>query len=258
LQENGLIPTGVDYDSDVIYTLDISKLPIINRSMVKSISANELGELEFELIKLQADNKVYNYFEKLKFPKVSKDFVAKYSQEAEAWLKELGVTEFNGFNPKTESEESTDFYMSVNLATKIAGFSSLPKVEDVEKKIISYNEDGGVIIDHRVSLKASESLLRPAIADYYNQITSSMYITQPDDIKQTILENWLKTVRLNATKKKRSAMQKIAQIKFGLILSRGWFKEFSSFDENEILLNVKSVTDPLKIKFELTEKEEKI
>ena len=59
------------------------------------------------------------------------DMGADKAVECAAWLKEIGITDYNGFAPLTDTEESTDFYMSVNLATKIKGLSSLPKVEDV-------------------------------------------------------------------------------------------------------------------------------
>jgi hypothetical protein len=51
-------------------------------------------------------------------------------------------------------------------------------------------------------------------------------------------------------------MQEIAQIKFSLILSKKWFKEFKTFDENT--LNLKLDGQDLAFTFDLSEKEVKI
>jgi hypothetical protein len=51
-------------------------------------------------------------------------------------------------------------------------------------------------------------------------------------------------------------MQKIAETKFSIILSKKWFKEFKSFDENKLNLNLDG--QDLEFTFELSEKEVKI
>ncbi len=228
-----------------VVVIDFSKLPIINRSMVKEISAKNLAEMEWELLKLQANKKVYDYYEKSLFPRKSVGFIEKYGKEAEEWLKTLGITEFSGFAPKLTSAESTDFYIAVLLDTKIGGFSSLPKVEDVVKKL-----------DAGTALKANESLLVDAIEDYKKQIASDMYISQDDETKAKMLQTWLSKVKTSFVSQKRKAMMEIAKIKFGLILSKGWFKEFSNFDENTLELDIDS--KKIKFTFALSEEEVKI
>lgn len=209
-------------NGDGIAVVDFSSLPVINRRMVKSISAKTLAKLEYNLLKLQGLAKAYKYFEGLHFPKVSKGFVDEYGAEAEAWLKELGLTSYNGFNPKVTSEKSTDFYMAVELNTKIAKLSSLPTVAAVLKK----NGKG---------LTPAEELLQPAIDDYNNQINSKIYTSLTDQkLKDQVLENWLKTVNKDVSTKRKQYLQEIAQIKFSLILSKKWFTEFKSFDENTL------------------------
>ena len=229
-------------DSDIV-VIDFSKLPIINRSMVKSISAVELAKQEWNLLKLQANKKVYDYFDKQLFPKESSDIVETYSKEAEEWLKSLGITTFNGFAPKTTNAESTDFYMSVLLDTKIAGYSTLPKVTDVITKI----EKG-------TALKPTESLMSGAVNDYNNQIDSELYKSQDEEVQKSILEKWLKKVKTSFELEKRQTMLEIAKIKFGLILSKGWFTEFSSFDENTLELEL----DDKKVKFTFDLKDEQV
>jgi Mg-chelatase subunit ChlD len=232
-----------------VLTVDYAILPVVNRSMTTSVSAEELARTEFELLSIQGDNKVYKYYEELHFPRESKGFVDQYGPEAEQWLKTLGITEFNGFAPKTEFADSTDFYMSVTLETKIAGYSSIPPVKNVEPKLVA---------DINAALKPAEGLLAPAIKDYLTQTTSKIYTTQTPELQKEILKTWLKDSKTKANIRRRELLQKIAQIKFGLILSRGWFKEFSSIDENELDLELIKDSSPIKVKFVLGEKEEKI
>jgi hypothetical protein len=51
----------------------------------------------------------------------------------------------------------------------------------------------------------------------------------------------------------RMYMQKIAEIKFAVILSRGWFKEFKSFDENTLEMTFGNNT--LKVTFDYKEEQ---
>lgn len=238
---------GVKYhvNSNNHIVIDLNSLPIINKKMVNSISVNDLAELEWSLIKQQAEKKVYDYYKKLLFPKESKTFIDIYGQECTDWLTSLGITDFNGFQPKTTDAESTDFYMSVNLFTKIKGLSSLPKVEDVINKINS-----------KATLKPNESLLEPYINNYLTQLNNEMYTILSDADKLRFLETYLNTKTATVIYNKRLTMQKIAQIKYSLILSKRWFKEFKSFDDNKLTLELDGKN--VDFTFELTEKVEKI
>ena len=225
--------------------INLNSLPIINRGMVRSISAKELAVQEWELLKTQADKKVYDYYRKSLFPKESKSYVEMLGQECADWLKTIGITDYNGFAPLTDAEESTDFYMSVNLATKIKGLSSLPKVEDVVAKIKS-----------GVSLKVSEWLMSDAIKKYQGVCDSDLYKTLSEDKQKETLKEYLIKKSNELNKVRRKALQEIAQIKFALILSKKWFKEFKTFDENT--LNLKLDGQDLAFTFDMSEKEVKI
>jgi hypothetical protein len=234
---------GNSFPSTIV--IDLSSLPIINRGMVKSISANELAKQTWELQKLQADKKVYDFYRKSLFPKKSESYTEMFGQECADWLKEIGITDFNGFAPKTDAEESTDFYMSVNLATKIKGLSSLPKVEDVQAKIAANKP-----------LKLNEWIMSDAIIKYQSQTESDMYKSLSKELQEEVLKTYLITKSTESIKAKRIAMQKIAEIVFGLILSKKWFKEFKSFDENMLDLTLDGQN--LTFIFDLNEKEVKI
>lgn len=236
-----------DANSLLINTIviDLTSLPIVNKGMVKAVSANELAKREWELIKLQGEKKVYDYYKKSLFPKTSKSYVEMLGQEAADWLKEIGITDFNGFAPKVTSAESTDFYMSVNLETKIKGLSSIPKVEDALAKIKAGKE-----------LKISEWVMADAIKKYLAQLDSDMYKSLSEEQQKEVLKTYLETKSATLNKEKRRVMQEIAQIKFSLILSKKWFTEFKSFDENKLSLTLDGQN--LEFTFDLSEKEEKI
>lgn len=225
--------------------LDLTSLPLVNRAMVKSVSAKELAKQEWELLKLQADKKVYDYYKKTLFPKTSKSFVEMLGQDCADWLKEIGITDFNGFAPKTTQAESTDFYLSVNLATKIKGLSSLPKVEDVVTKIKAGKD-----------LKLNEWIMADAIKKYLAQLDSDMYKSLNEEQQKGVLKTYLETKSTILNKQRRKALQEIAQIKFALILSKKWFTEFKSFDENKLNLTLDGQN--LDFTFDLFEEQVKI
>ncbi|MFW6219727.1 MAG: hypothetical protein ACOC33_02665 [bacterium] len=235
------------YGEDRVKTLvlDLTSLPIINRKMVQSISANELAKQEWELAKLQGESKVYKYYRNDLFPKKSEKFADLLGDEAAEWLKEIGVTDYNGFAPKTTTEESVDSYMAVSLKTKIKGLSSLPKVEVVETKI----KDGK-------PLKINEWVMAEPIKKYQEQLDSDMFKSLDEDKQKDILNNYLvkKTEQLNWARRK--VLQKVAEIKFSLILSKMWFNEFKSFDENKLELELDG--QKVQFTFDMSENEVKI
>jgi len=237
----------LDYDkvTSVPYyiIIDLNSLPIINKSMVKNISANDLGKLEIQLLDIQGVNKVYSFYRKTLFPKESTSFVESYGQEVADWLKEIGITDFNGFAPKTTLDIATDFYMSVVLDIKTKGLSSFPKVEDVVNKI-SENKP----------LKLNEIAMANAIIKYKEQMESDLYKSLSEEQQKEVLKTYLINKSNEINSNKRKLMQEKAQIIFSLILSRSWFKEFKTFEENQLTLNVDN--NVYELTFEL--KEEKV
>jgi len=256
--EKLLVDNGVKFSCDVIHdahvggstygrtiVVDLTSIPLVNRGMVKAISAEALAKKEWELKKLQGDKKVYDFYKKELFPKTSKSFVEVLGQEAADWLKEVGITDYNGFTPKTDAEKTSDSYLSVNLQTKIKGLSSLPKVEDVKKKIL-----GGD------SLKINEYVMADALKKYLVQTASDMFQSLSEEHQKGVLRKYLTTKSDMLNIRRRKVLQEIAEIKFALILSKKWFMEFKSFDENKLSLNLDG--KDLDFTFDLSEKEVKV
>lgn len=235
--------SGTTYGKTVV--IDLTTLPIINRSMVKSVSAKVLAEKEWNLLKLKADKKVYDYFKNTLYPKTSKSYAEMLGQECADWLKEIGVTDYNGFAPKVVTDEAKDFYMSVNLDTKFKGLSSLPKV-DVVLKAIKENK----------KLKISEWIMSDAILNYNAQTQSDMFLSLNEEQQKGVLKSYLETKSDMLNKKRRKLMQEIAEIKFALILSKKWFIEFNGFDDNQLQLVLDK--QPLTVTFDMRDKEEEI
>lgn len=228
-----------------VIVIDLTSIPIINRGMVKTISAKHLAELEWKLVKLKGDKKVYDYYKNQLFPKTSKSYADLLGEECAAWLKEIGVTDYNGFSPKVTSAESNDFYLSVNLDTKIKGLSSIPKVLNVLDKI-----------NTNKPLKLNEWVMSDALIKYKQQTEGDMYKSLSVEQQLGVLRTYLETKSKILNKQRRKVLQEIAEIKFALILSKKWFKEFKSFDENKLTLTLDGqVVD---FTFDLSEKEEKI
>lgn len=218
------------YAENTVFVLDLSKLPIINRKMVTDVSAKDFFAKVVELEKLKGIQKVFNTMQKQFAPKTSVVWEALYGAEAVAYLKdEIGLTEFNGFAPKTVAVEFEDCYKSVELNVVLKGVSSLPSVADVEKKLASGK-----------ALTLRESLVNEGLKLYNAFIESDMYknAAKPDDL----LKIWLATETKAIVQKVRALNTELAKTKFAIVIGHVWFKEFASFDENSMEMPILGTT----------------
>jgi hypothetical protein len=218
--------------------MDFGKLPIINRKMVSAVSAKVLGKLEYDLIKVQARAKYLKELAKVHSPKENTTEGKTYSAEAAKWLQEIGVTDFNGFSPKREKLPNGDFYVAPVLETKIAGLGKLPTVDSALTAIEDQTKP------NPKSPNATTKLLMDAI----REVGISKDSPTTDAIRTTV-----KKLNKEADVKRRHLLSEIAQNKFGVILSRSWFKEFVDFDDNEI--EIKVGKEDIKVKYVFEDKE---
>lgn len=239
LQSNGLL-SGEIYEAEKIYVLDFSTLPVINRMMVETMSAEELFRNEYELIKLKANNTVFNHYRKAKIGKVSFDFVEKYGEEATAWLKELGITA-SGFNPPSTLEKTGEEIFVNSLKVKIGGLTLMTSEKDFQKVLEKYKNGE--------NLTPREALLKPAIEEFESFMKSMKDI---DDNK--LIESWIDKKSKLFKKRKNQLMNEISKSKFLCVVGKSWFKEFKSRDEKEMILTL----DGQDVKFELDDKMEKV
>lgn len=205
-------------DRLISLVFDVKSLPIINRKMVTTVSAQRLFTLEYELTKARADQKVFNTYKKDKFPRKSEGFIEKYGKETADWLKEQGFTDYSGFSPKAVQAESTDVYMGKELSISLKGLSSLPSLKEAREKIAKGKQT------------ASVTLMAPAIAK-----VEAFLANNPAD---SDLEKWLDAEAKAATIKVRGYLYEMAQLKFSITVGQTWPSEFKSLDENSLTLDV--------------------
>ena len=229
------ISTGWLSDSDDNnHLIDLKRLPIINRKMIKAASAKKLFEDAYELTKRRAAQKVFNTFQKNRFPKESKGYKIVYGDEAAAWLKEQGLTDYSGFAPKQVQAPSTDFYIGKELSTHLKGLSSLPSMKEAIEKRAKSN--GG-------KLTPSAELMMPFIKEVEDFLESPVYKKALDKDKNKVFEAWLHFQALTATKSVRALLGEMARTKFAIVVGQSWFTEFQSIDETTMAIKADDGSD---------------
>lgn len=116
------------------FVIDTKPYPIINRAMAKPSTAKSMFTLAFNLYVMRSAQKYLNF--KIEKPEFGSKFAALYSEDGAKFLKQYGVTE-GGFSPKTVKGESIDPYIAKVLEIKLAGLSSIPTIDSVEKAVES-------------------------------------------------------------------------------------------------------------------------
>lgn len=229
LQSNNLLKDCV-YEVDKLYILDFSSLPIINRKMVQKVSANMLFNKQLQIETIKGKNKVFKEYLKNLEPKTSIGWKNQYGENAVTWLTEMGLTEYNGFNPKVKSVESTDFYIGKELSIKIKGLSSLPKVADVEK-----------LLNEGKKLAVKDFAMAEAINEFKKFNEQILKNKKESDLSQSEIESlkqdkiiYLKNKLEELKKEDKKLSLEISKIKFAIVIGQSWFVEFSSEDNSNI------------------------
>lgn len=214
LQSKGLL-TEETWKSGKLFWLDYSKVPVINRKMVKSVNAEEFFKLILELNVLKGRQKVLNDLKNKYAPRESTTFKLIYGEDSTAWLKEKGLTDYSGFSPSVKIVKGDDVYVGYELTTAVKGASSLPKVDDVRKALISNKP-----------LKISEQLMKAAVLEA-DAALSSEKITK-SDIPEEAAKAWIKAASEAAVKNVRKINKRLSQLKFSIVVGHVWFDDFAS------------------------------
>lgn len=225
LQANGLL-VGETWCDGQVYELNFQKVPVINRAMVKATTAKDTFGDYIELLKLKGTQKVFNEWRKIVAPKESEDLLAAYGEDATAWLKDRGVTAFNGFNPPSLTVKSGDVSYARELKLAAKGLSSLPKVEDVENAIA----DGK-------SLKPTELLMADACKRVSEVLALSGKSSPGDNAR---LAGWLEVENVSIIKRTRELTLSLAKRKFAVVVGQIWFSDLGDRDNTSL-----TVADPL-------------
>jgi hypothetical protein len=216
---------GVDMTTDpdlsMVTVINLAPLPTINRAQVKATFARQLFDLEWQLTIARCRQKVFNTMAKeIAGSKVSKGYAAVYGPEAAEWLKEQGLTDYNGFSPKVRQVPPTgDFYMAKMLGVTLKGFTTLPSVKDVRAKI------GGP-----KALTGCTALMAPVITAVDAFLAANA--KAPEHVRTGYLEGMQKA----AVASTRALLFKKAQILFSIIVGQIWFNEFPTLDDKTMTL----------------------
>lgn len=224
-------------------TIDLGQLPIVNRKMVKEVSARRLFELEWGLTKARAAQKVYNAFKKEHVPsKKSETFDALYGAEGANWLKEQGFTDYSGFSPKSVQAEARDVYLTKELTVSLKGYSTLPTLAKYREAVAKGKLNGPC------------ELMKPYVDEVDAFMASDVYKKAPNQAE--LFDTWLDGKSRDATKRVRAMLYDMAQIKFSVIVGQVWFKEFKTLEENSMDLTLDG--KQLSFSVEMKEREERI
>ena len=147
-------------------------------------------------------------------PRESTTFKLVYGEEATAWLKEQGLTDYSGFSPAVQIVKGDDVYIGYELTTAIKGASSLPKVEDVRKSLAAGK-----------ALKVSEQLMKAAILE--SDVALSQESVTKAKNPEDAAKDWIKSASAAAVKAVRKVNKRLSQMKFAIVVGHAWFEEFS-------------------------------
>jgi hypothetical protein len=213
------------YSPGAVYLLDLTALPLINRSMVEQPSAADLFRLQYKLQLAQAEQTVFNYYQKQHFPKESKGYLKTYGPEATAWLKEQGFTEASGFAPRSTEEKVGETYQATELKVELVGMKSKPALKDVLAKIVTGKE-----------LTENQKIYDRGLLLYQEFTQAKFYLDAAN--QDILLSTWLLSKQEAVVAQVREYLNQLARIKFGVILGQVWFTEFESLEDTTLTLEV--------------------
>lgn len=213
------------YPGAVVTPVDITSLPVINRRMVKDVSAKAIFLASFALERVKASRKVFEFYTTEVFPKAERSEIAsKHGTAAAVWLKEqVGVTDGGYAPPHTTQAPATDRVVARELDVAIPGLSSLPKVVDAIAKLGS----GKAPIAVRLmggALTKVEAICKRESLDYKN--TAGLRGAAPAKLEQLRKVLDAETEALDTERDR--LMAEMAQYAFVLIVGQKWPGEWGT------------------------------
>lgn len=196
LKSEGVL-TG-DYKVNQTYVIDLTSLPVINRSIAQKIDSTTIFKHEYEIYKLQCAQRYLKTL--IDKPEVSQEYANKYGEEAALFLKNLGIGP-NGFSAPSGKTIPGDSYTAKVLEIKLSGLSGVAKPSDVLDAIKSGKK------------------LTPSQQTMANVI-QSLQGTDPETELQNVKEQLI------------VARNQMVAYKFGIILGKTWFTDMANYEDN--------------------------
>jgi len=206
----------VNEDGTYECTINIEALPVVNRKRVRSTKMKKMTKLALQLNDYKFQLKYLGYLKKqLGATDEAPAFTGSTGLTAAQWeyLDSLGVSPTKGYSPKKELDKDGDYYMALTLNSNFKGFSSIPAIEAIDKKL----KEGK-------KLTASEDYLQKVMA-----FIDKKYLA---NLKDGAYKSAVKSAFTQLTIKKRKVAEELSQMKFAMIVSRKWFSDCGSFDQN--------------------------
>jgi hypothetical protein len=225
LNDNGSYVDG-KWHKDTKWLVDFTAVPLINLGIASgNVLAEDLCKLMLNVYKTGGIMKVLKKKRDVLDPNQEIKTDVTLTPEQEMFLESVGVKR-GAFSPPTEKGESTDVYLAKEFRIAGKGFSSLPKVEDVEEKI-------------RLGKKMTASQL--AIAEGLEWFDKNQPGTT---VEETVawIDEAVRTFRRVQTQERA----KVQRAKFGIILNKKWFPDLTARDGAQ--LEVDDITFTFNIK----------
>lgn len=231
LVSKGLIDTSVlpktatgnlkAWNKDTIYFLLLDKVPIVNRKIAEGkTSAADLCLNVLTEQKLKAILKAIKHFKEQDYPEkeLTIETAKTFIEKQQAFLESVGInTKTGAYEPPMIESEASDFYLAKEFAIKVKGLSSLPKIEVVAEKM-----------KENKKLTASDTLVSDGIAVYQKEGKPTL--------------DWFINTISDYNVELRKVRRQIQETKFAVLLCKKWFDEFTSREENKLLVNGYEVT----------------
>lgn len=192
--------------------IDLDQLPLINLTIAESArqpgAGQTLANLTVEDEVLGARLKVYKHL----LAEVTPEQVSfdGFTEEQTAFLQSKGITK-NGFSPPTVKEDVTDQYQVKTFELKVAGWSSLPKVEKAIETLDNNYTTNSIPLAEMVR-------------------TLLLFRTCTKNCTDEVIKGWLECQIAVIKKRQRELRSQVQRSKFSVILGKQWFPEFDSRD----------------------------
>lgn len=209
------------------WVFDLTKIPVINRSMVENVKLEEFTNTVQYLEGTKAALKVLSFLIEEKLGGTTakiNGLIDEHGEDAAKWLSSIGVRDYGFGAVGTKSDEATDEYESIQVEYKIKGLSSLPAISAVRTKV-----------------KENKKL---TLGDTLINMNLTSFESGGVDYEQ------MKTVMVGH---KRELEAKLANIVYTLVLGRKWYGDDEvvsttvSFDGLEADMTIAKVRKMVKI-----------
>lgn len=209
----GLIDAGTTWEDGKAIIVHFDRIPVMNRGIAEGkTSAKALCKLAIRELESKAKIKVLKAVKAELEANGAKSLAGKSALTADqtAYLKEFSIG-YNGFSPNQDELPPTDKYFAKEFTIKVKGCSTLPKVDDVRKKL----KDGK-------KLTVTDSLIAEGLKLAESKDAPSKRLTEIAG-KLAVLQAENRTIR-----------GKMQETKFAVLLGKRWFDEFTSRDQNTL------------------------